>query len=100
MRLPTDRPPVHPGEILSEEFMKPYGMSVLETASRIGKSPDAIQLIVQGKKGVDADMALRFSKLFCTSPELWLNGQMAWDMWHIMYGENAAEIDVIEPITS
>ncbi len=76
------------------------GMSVSETASRIGKSTDAIQQVVQGRKGVDADMALRFSKLFSTSPELWLNGQMAWDMWHIMYGENSAEIDVIEPITS
>ncbi|QTA83468.1 Toxin-antitoxin system, antitoxin component [Desulfonema limicola] len=98
MRLPTDRPPVHPGEILSEEFIKPFGMTVSETASRIGKKPDIILQIIKGEKNIDADMALRLSKLFSTSPELWLNGQMNWDMWHILYGNNAAEIEVIEPI--
>jgi addiction module HigA family antidote len=98
MRLPTDRPPIHPGEILSEEFIKPFGMTVSETASRIGKKPDTILQIIKGKKNIDADMALRLSKLFSTSPELWINGQMTWDMWHILYGNNAAEIEIIEPI--
>ncbi len=96
--LPTDRPPIHPGEILLEEFLKPYRMTVTDTASRTGIRKELVQDIVDGKKNMDADMALRFSRLFSTSPELWINGQIAWDIWHILHGRNAGEIEKIEPV--
>ncbi|MEE4359168.1 MAG: HigA family addiction module antitoxin [Desulfococcaceae bacterium] len=98
MRLPTDRPPIHPGEILLEEFLKPYRMTVTDTALRTGLRKELVQDIVDGKKNIDADMALRLSRLFSTSPELWMSGQIAWDIWHILNSRNAGEIEKIEPV--
>jgi len=98
MRLPKNRPPIHPGEILLEEFIKPYGMSQSEIARRTGLSRKHINEVVNCKKPIRADMALRLSRLFGTSLELWLNGQMAWDVWHTMRGENASKFKAIEPV--
>ncbi len=100
MKMPTNRSPVHPGEILLEEFMKPYGMTQTEIARRIGVSRKHISEIVNGRKGISTDMALRLSRLFGTSPELWLNGQIAWDVWHAMREENACKLQAIEPVTT
>jgi addiction module HigA family antidote len=98
MRLPKNRPPIHPGEILLEEFMNPYGVSQSEIARRIGLSRKHINEVVNCKKPVSTDTALRLSRLFGTSPELWLNGQMAWDIWHEMRGKKARELKAIEPL--
>jgi addiction module HigA family antidote len=98
MRLPKNRPPVHPGEILLEEFMNPHGMCQSEMARRIGLSHKHINEVVNCKKPISPDMALRLSRLFGTSLELWLNGQMAWDVWHAMRGKNASKFEAIEPI--
>ncbi len=98
MKMPTNRPPVHPGEILLEEFMKPYGMTQIEIAKRIGVSRKHISEIVNGRKGISTDIALRLSRLFGTSPELWLNGQLAWNVWHAMRGESAIRLKTIEPV--
>ncbi len=100
MRIPTNRPPVHPGEILLEEFMKPYSMTQTEIAQRIGVSRKYISEIINGRKGISTDMALRLSRLFGTSPELWLNGQIAWDVWHAMQGETAYKLEAIEPMAA
>ncbi len=98
MRLPTNRSPVHPGEILREEFMKPLGMTQKELSQRIGVSRSHISKVLSCRKGVGADLALRLSRLFGTSSELWLNGQMAWDMWYLRHGEIAYELEAIEPV--
>lgn len=98
MRLPKNRPPVHPGEILFEEFMKPHCISQSEIARKIGISRKHINEVVNAKKPITTDMALRLSRLFGNSPELWLNGQMAWDVWHAMHGKNARRLAAIEPI--
>jgi len=98
MKTPTNRPPIHPGEILLEEFMKPYSMTQTEIAQRIGVSRKHISEVVNSRKGISTDMALRLSKLFGTSPELWLNGQIAWDVWHAMRGERAIKLEKIEPV--
>ena len=98
MKMPTNRPPIHPGEILLEEFLKPYGMTQTEIARRIGVSRKHISEVVNGRKGISTDMALRLSRLFGTSPELWLNGQIACDVWNAMRGENARKLEAIEPV--
>ena len=82
MRLPTHRPPTHPGELLLEEFLEPLGMTQTELAARIDVSYPRINEIVKGKRGITPDTALRLSRLFGTTPEFWLNGQLAWDLWH------------------
>ena len=78
--------------------MKPYGMTQTEIARRIGVSRKHISEIVNGRKGISTDMALRLSRLFGTSPELWLNGQIARDVWHAMREENAYKLQAIEPV--
>ncbi|MCP4702793.1 MAG: HigA family addiction module antidote protein [Gammaproteobacteria bacterium] len=87
VRLPSNRPPVHPGEILLKEYIKPYGLTQAEVARKIGVSAKKLSAVIHAVKAVDTDMALRLGKLFGTSPELWLNGQNAWDIWQASHNE-------------
>ena len=73
-------PPVHPGEILAEEFMKPLGLSQNRLANDIGVPPRRINEIVQGKRRVTADTALRLARYFNMSPQFWLGIQMDYDL--------------------
>lgn len=72
--------PTHPGEILSEEFLKPFGISQYRLAKDINVAPIRINEIVHGKRSISADTALRFSKYFGTSAEFWLNLQTHYDL--------------------
>ncbi|MEW6659465.1 MAG: HigA family addiction module antitoxin [Thermodesulfobacteriota bacterium] len=72
--------PVHPGEILLEEFMKPLGLSQTRVGRDLGVSPRRINEIVHGKRSVTADTALRLSRYFGTSPEFWLGLQADYDL--------------------
>jgi addiction module HigA family antidote len=56
--------------------------------------------IVNGKRGITPDTALRLAKLFGTTAEFWLNGQRNWDLWHAMHSQTAEEIDQIEPVSA
>ena len=98
MTLPKNRPPTHPGEMLIEEFLKPLGMSQTDLASRIKVSFPRVNELVNGKRGVTPDTALRLSRLFGTTPEFWLNGQRNWDLWHALKSPNAKEIRRIKPV--
>jgi len=97
-RLPSKRPPTHPGEMLREEFLVPLAMTQTELAARIGVSYPRVNEIVNGKRGVTPDTALRLSRLFGTTPEFWLNGQRNWDLWHAMRSPAAADIEQIQPV--
>lgn len=72
--------PVHPGDILREDFMKPMGLSAYAVAKAIGTTPIAISQICRGKRGVSAEMALKLGRLFNISPELWLGVQADYDL--------------------
>ena len=72
--------PVHPGEILLEEFMKPLGLSQTRIGRDLGVSPRRINEIVHGKRSVTADTALRLSRFFGTSAEFWLGLQADYDL--------------------
>lgn len=98
VRLPTHEPPPHPGEILLEEFLVPYGMTQVELAERIGVSYPRVNEIVRGKRGITPDTALRLARLFGTTPDLWLNGQLAWDLYHALRSPTAAEVAAIQPL--
>ncbi|MCK4297828.1 MAG: HigA family addiction module antidote protein [Candidatus Marinimicrobia bacterium] len=73
-------PPVHPGEILAEEFMKPLGLSQNRLANDISVPPRRINEIVQGKRRITADTALRLARYFNMSPQFWLGIQMDYDL--------------------
>lgn len=72
--------PIHPGEILLEDFLKPMGISINRLAREIGVSPGRISTIVNGKRSITADTALRLGIYFGVSPELWLNLQSDFDL--------------------
>ena len=73
-------PPVHPGEVLFEDFMKPLGLSQYKVAKDIGVPPRRINEIVHGKRAITADTALRLGRYFQTSPEVWLGLQVRYDL--------------------
>ncbi len=72
--------PIHPGEVLLEEFLKPMGISQNRLALNIGVPPRRINEIVLGKRGISADTALRLAKFFGTSAEFWLGLQAQYDL--------------------
>ena len=72
--------PIHPGEILLEEFLRPFGISINKLARDIDVPPGRVSLIVNGKRSITADTALRLSKYFRVSAELWMNLQSDYDL--------------------
>ena len=73
-------PPVHPGIILQEEFLVPFGLSQTKLATDIGLSPSRINEIVLGKRAITADTALRLARYFNMSAQFWLGLQMDYDL--------------------
>ncbi len=73
-------PPVHPGEVLAEDFMKPLGLTQYRVAKDIGVPALRISRIMRGQRSVTADTALRLARYFGTSPEVWLRLQAAYDL--------------------
>jgi addiction module HigA family antidote len=73
-------PPLHPGEMLLEEFIKPMGLSQNKVGRDLGVSPRRINEIVLGKRSITADTALRLSRYFGNSPEFWMGLQMDYDL--------------------
>ena len=72
--------PIHPGEILEEEFLKPMGISQYRLAKDISVPPRRINEIVHGKRSITADTALRLGKFFSISAQFWLNLQTRYDL--------------------
>jgi addiction module HigA family antidote len=83
-RLPTHRPPTHPGEMLLEEFLKPAGITQMDAAARIGVSFQRMNTLVKGKRGVTADTALRLAALTGMDAGFWMGLQADFDLWHAL----------------
>ena len=73
-------PPIHPGEILKEEFLDPLGLSQYRVAVDISVPPRRINEIVHGKRSISADTALRLARYFGTTDRFWLNLQTHYDL--------------------
>ena len=97
-RLPTNRRPTHPGEMLRAEFLEPLGVTQREFANRIRVSYVRLNELVNGRRGVTPDTALRLGKALGTTPEFWLNLQQAWDLWDALHGPGAADLEGIEKL--
>ncbi len=76
----TTMPPIHPGEILLEEFLNPLGISQYRLAKDISVPPRRINEIVHGKRAVTADTALRLARYFGTTDQFWLNLQSRYEL--------------------
>ena len=81
MRRKMTRKPTHPGEIIKAHYMEPLGLSVTTLAAHLGVSRKTLSSIVNERSGVTSSMALRLSRAFSTSAELWFNMQRSFDLW-------------------
>ena len=89
--------PIHPGEVLREDFLVPLEMSANALANKLGVTPARINEIVREKRGITADTALRLAKFFGGSAQFWLNLQSTYEL-RLVESENPQLLDSIEPI--
>ncbi len=73
--------PTHPGEMLREDFMPDYGLSVATLARALGVSRQTVNELLRERRALSPEMALRLARLFGNSPDFWLNAQRAVDLW-------------------
>ena len=78
---PMKRRPTHPGEMLREDFLPDFGLTVAGLAEAAGVSRQSINELLRGRRAVSPEMALRLARLFGNTPEFWLNAQRAVDLW-------------------
>ncbi|OHO53919.1 transcriptional regulator [Corynebacterium sp. HMSC035E02] len=90
-------PPIHPGEVLNEDFIEAFGIAQHKLAVEIGVPPRRINEIVHGKRGITADTALRLGKYFGIEPQYWLNLQSRYEL-EVAEDAVADEIDGIRPL--
>jgi antitoxin HigA-1 len=96
-RLPKNRRPTLPGEVFLEDFLLPLGITQREAAARLRISYPRMNEIVNGRRAVTPDTALRLAKFTSTEPEFWLNLQQAIDLWDALHSDQAAELEEIQP---
>lgn len=87
--------PPHPGEIIKEEYLKPLNISVTEAALKLGVTRKALSELINGKSGISSKMALKLSKAFNTSAQMWLNMQMQYDLWQTCQQYQPDDVQVI-----
>jgi addiction module HigA family antidote len=100
MRLPRNRRPVHPGKVFLEDFLRPLGITQKEAARLLGISYPRMNEIVNGKRTVTPETALRLARLTDTDPESWLNLQQAVDLWDALHSADFKEIEKIKPLSA
>lgn len=83
------RPPTHPGGILKRHYLDPLALAISQAAAALGVSRKTVSKIVNERGDVTPDMALRLSRAFGTTPELWLNLQKTYDLWHASHDSKA-----------
>lgn len=97
-RLPTHQPPTHPGEMLLEEFLTPLGITQSAFAVRLDVSFPRINEVINGKRSVTPDTALRLARVTGMSADFWLGLQQDWDLWHALRSDDAAAIARLQPL--
>ena len=96
VRVPTNRAPTHPGEMLREEFLIPMNVTQRELANGIRVPYQRVNELINGKRGVTPSTALRLAKYFNTTPGFWMNLQLRWDLYRAQQVE-ARQLEKIEP---
>ncbi len=87
VRIPTHRAPSHPGEMLLEEFLTPMGLSQRDLAEGIRVPYQRVNELVNGRRGITPATALRLARFFGTTPDLWMNLQLRWELYHAQEAE-------------
>jgi addiction module HigA family antidote len=97
VRVPSNREPTHPGEMLLEEFVKPMGLSPREVARGIRVPYQRINELIHGRRGVTPGTALRLAKYFGNSAGFWMSLQLRWDLYRAQTAE-AKTLKRIRPL--
>ena len=87
MRVPTHRPPTHPGEMLLEEFLVPLGLSPQALANSLQVPAAKVEAVISGQQGLTPGLALRLAKYFAMSADFWLTLQLRWDLYQAQQEE-------------
>jgi len=87
--------PAHPGEVLREMYIQPLNLTVTVTAQALGVSRKTLSELVNSQSNISTSMALRLSKAFGTSPELWLNMQQNYDLWNAIKRVRLSKVKVL-----
>jgi antitoxin HigA-1 len=93
MLIPTNRRPITPGDVLREDFLEPLGLTQANAAEALGVDRTSLNELINGRLGVTTEMALRLGHAFRTSPQYWINLQIAVDMFDAQQSEVAAAIE-------
>ena len=96
IRVPTHRPPTHPGEMLLEEFLTPMNLTQRELAAAIHVPYQRVNEIINGKRGVTPATALRLARFFGMSAGVWMNLQLRWDLYYA-HQQEAEVLATIQP---
>ena len=96
IRIPTDRTPTHPGEVLLEEFLIPMGLTQRELANAIRVPYQRVNDLVNGRRGMTPNTALRLARYFGNSPAFWMNLQLRWDLYFAQQEEKKV-LEGIQP---
>lgn len=88
-RVPENRPPTHPGEMLLEEFLMPMNISQRELADSIHVPYQRVNELVNKKRGITPSTALRLARFFGMSPDFWLSLQVRWDLYNVQTAEKS-----------
>ncbi len=97
-RVPTHCPPTHPGEMLLEEFLKPLGLSQSAFAIQLGVSFPRLDEVINAKRSVTPDTALRLAQVTGMSADFWLGLQQDWDLWRALRSKEATQIARLKPL--
>src|SRR5919108_4740273 len=97
IRIPTHRPPTHPGEMLLEEFLTPMGLTQRELAEAIHVPYQRINEIINRRRGITPSTALRLAKFFGMTAGFWMNLQLRWDLYQAQKDEKRV-LETIQPL--
>ena len=87
--------PPHVGEVIKEEYLIPLGLTVTEAALKLGVTRKALSELVNGKTGISIKMAIKLSKAFNTSVQMWINMQMEYDLFHELQKYQPDDVQVM-----
>lgn len=96
--IPTHAAPPHPGEILKEDYLPDLEMTQQQLADRLKISFRRVNEILNEKRSITPDTALRLGRLFGQSPQFWMSLQDQYDLWQVEHSAKAREIEEIEPL--
>jgi len=99
VRVPSNREPTHPGEMLAKEFLGPMGITQRDLSDGIRVPYQRVNEIVNGRRGITASTALRLAKYFGNSEEFWLFLQLRWDLYQAKISEEAG-LEEIQPLSA